>query len=427
MMFLTGDSKRYVTFIAYSVLVFVIVLKPVWGLKLNYSFSQSFDNSTNLLKIPDVLYNDKFENTINITSVNLKIDEQSNDLKSFIKYNVDYMDYGNNDLVNDLTRNNLEAELSWILSPGHYKWFFKDIYTQSRIEPSLLFNETNTQDVNQFITGPELEWKVNSSSIYLDSYIYDYNYSETKNDNKSIVTTLRWNKKISSGMDVFVKYSTKFLTYENEDLFNNYDQSSLVVGYAYKRNTNDLNISYGKIYVDSEDLSQDEFSDVQFNFRRQMSRFSILDLSYSSGISDQNDSIEDAGTVLSGVYEDRVSSVTYHRMSNRFGFDLKLTKREKLDKDKGYSDILEGSAVTLSSLLSPRSQIRLVYNDSKIVAESNLLNYEDNIYETRLEYSKSFNNKLSLRIYVSDLVSRSTDVFRQYKDERYGVALSFSR
>ena len=395
----------------------------------NVSFSHTIENSSNVQLIPndfiDLNLDVDYDDTINSSLIYVNFNEDSSGVKATVNYSINYLDYENN-IASDVTRNNLKSEVLWRITPGYYSWLFVDNFTQTRTDPSLVFSEANTQDVNEFITGPKFEWRVGDSTINLESSIHDYDYSETDNDSSDITTNLRWGKKMPSGMNLYLKYSTKYVTYEN-DALEGYSHSSVGVNFSYQRVTNNLDIFYGRTFLNSDDVDKNEFSNFSITYRRQISRSSFIRLVHTSGLNDQNDSIGSAGTVLNGVFVNTTSSINYNRTSSSLDFDIKFFQQNRKDSDTGSSDAKSGGEISLSRILDPRSQIRLSYKESHDRVNNVLVLYDDNVVESRLEYSKLFNNKLSLRVYASDIYVESSKSFRGYSDKRVGVTFSISR
>jgi len=430
MMFLVGRNVVVIRFLLRFIILVLLNLQVFFSVNVraitfDYGFSQSIESSSNILLVPEVLDNGEYEDTTNISTIYLRVNEDSADFKGFVDLNVNYIDFEKN-VASDVTRNHLNSDFLWTITPGHYSWLLNDSYTQTRTDPSLLFNESNTQNVNVLGTGPRFEWKVQDNVIYLDSYVYNYNYSVTDNDSTNIVSSLRWSKKMPSGMKMSLNVSTTIVSYDNPDEFTDYDKSSTGVSFQYIREINSFDIFYGKTFLNSDDVSRNEFSNSNILFSRKLSRFSKVDITYINGLSDQNDAIDTGGTVLSGVFVNKRSAISYQRESSGLGLNINVFDGERKSSDTGYLDAQKGSEISITRALSPRSRIQISYSDAQSKVNGGV-EYDDDTYNKRLEYIKRFNNRFSLKMFVSELFVKSSDVLRQYTDKRVGITFSISR
>lgn len=405
-----------------------MVLTPasVFAFNLDMSFSQAVTKSSNFLHIPEINKDQILEETINTSSVNVKLNEDSSEFNTTFDLNLSYLDYDSN-IIGDVTRNSLKSSVLWIITPKHYSWYFEDNYTQTQTDPSKVFSEANLQNVNQFVTGPELEWEIGDSVLHLDSYLYDYDFSQTDNDNSNVVSHLTWGKKIITGMMLDLTYSTKFVSYEDPDQFDDYNQSTAGVSLKYKRNINNYDVFYGKTILNRDGVLDQRFTDAHFIFSRQLSRYSVLSINYSNKISDSSGSLDEFGTSLDSVFVDENSSISYSRSSGTFGLELLYVDQNKNDTDSSDIDQRIVQSIVLSRKMAARSQFLVSYSDTNHLVDNSVVSYEDDFYESKLEYVKRFNNKITLKVFVSDLFVKSNDVARQYVDKRAGLTFAISR
>ena len=429
MMCLTGRRSDLsgrqlpITLIIMAVLLYCT---PVFALKLSYGVSQAYETTSNPLHLPVPEDDDTFEDVLAVSSVFLKVKEKTSILKSDVDLKISYLDYAD-DISSDLTRRNLKSSFLWFITPGYYSWYLVDNITQSVKDISLTSSEENTQDVNAFTTGPMLEWKLGNSKLKLNSYISTYTYEETNNDSKNVNSSLTWANELPSGLNLDMSYSTKFVSYDEDQIYSNYDQSTVGVSFKYKKKTNSLDVFFGRTFLNSDDLSESVFSQRRIKFKRTLSRFSSLSLEHSGGLSSKEESLIDGDTVLSGLHESLQTSLTYKRVGNVYGGGVKITEIEKKNVDSDALDNKQVGSVDIYRLMSSKSKISFIYGQSMNEVKVGATQYETDETTKKITYIKLFNNKLSFSIHVSEVNVESENVFRQYTDKRAGITLSIQR
>ena len=410
------------------------VFTDVVAVNMDMSFSQSVLNSSNILHLPDNLPEavlEKSEEVISTSTVNVKLIDDSSRVDTSFDLALNYLDY-QEDIISDTSRATLKASFLWTITPKHYSWLFEDSYTQTQKDPSLVFSEANIQNVNQFVTGPEFEWVIGDSAIHLDSYLTDYNFSETDNDNSSVVSNFKWGKKIPGGMTFDVTYSTKIVSYEKNDIYDDYSQSTAGVDFKYNKKVNSFDVFYGVTKLDKDGSNDDSFTSARATFKRQMSRQSSITLKHTNKLSDSSGSVDEFGTPLDGVFVDNKTTLAYTRMSSSFGLSMELEEQSKKDTDIFLIDESFNQKIVLTRRLAARSQIQISYSDRRRIFKNDpdelaTGNYEDNVFESKIEYSKRLSKRMSFKLFVSDLFVKSTDENRQYNDKKTGFTFSVSR
>lgn len=398
----------------------------VFALKLNYGYSQSYEDTSNATHVADINNNGQAEDTIQISTVFMKLKENTTALKSSVELEVNYRDYVNN-ISDDTTQNTLKSEFVWLITPGYYSWYLSENINQTQTDPALPESETNTQEVNTFSTGPKLEWKIGASSLKFDTFINDYIYENTDDDSTSITSSLRWGNVNSSGFKYDLESSTKIVSFKDETIHAPYDQSSLGFNFKYDKQTYAVEVFFGETFLNSEEVTDTIFESEEVTLKRKLTRYSSVKLSYTNGISDKSDSIASGGTALSGLNISQNTSLSYERASNTFGMSLKYYENEKTAAVNGSSESKVGSQLTLSRILAARSRVEFSYSELVGTIDVGSANYEDTTYVTKLSYLKKFNNKISFSLYSSNTENKSTDVLRQYADYRVGVTISIIR
>ena len=421
-----SDIFRYQLHIFLMIVGSLLYCDEVYALKLNYGVSQSYETTSNPLYLPIPEDDDRFEDVLTTSSVFLKAKEKTATLKSDVDLKLSYLDYAN-DISSDLTRKNLKSSFLWVITPSYYSWYLTDNITQSVKDVSLISNDENKQDVNAFTTGPRLQWKIGNSLLKLNSYVSKYSYEETNNDSNNVNSSLTWANSLSSGVKLDVSYATKYVNYDEDQIYGNYDQSTVGVGVKYKKKTNELEAFYGRTFLNSDELSESAFSQRKIKFKRILSRFSSLSLEHSSGLSSKEESLADGDTLLSGLHENLQTSLMYKRAGNVFGGSIKLTDTEKKNIDSGTLDDKQAGSINIYRLMSSRSRLSLLYsqaeNDVKISGDQ----YQSTEIIKKVSYIKLFNNKLSLSVHLSEVNMDSDNFLRRYTDKRAGLTLSIQR
>ena len=429
MMCLTGrrsDLFRYQLLIFLMIIVNFFYCDSVYALKLNYGMSHSYESTSNPLYLPIPEDDDTFEDVLVTSSVFIKAKEKTSSLKSDVDLKLSYLDYANN-ISSDQTRKNLKSSFLWVITPSYYSWYLTDNITQSVKDASLVSSDENKQDVNAFTTGPRLQWKIGNSLLKLNSYVSNYSFEATNNDSNNVNSSLTWVNNLPSGVKLDVSYATKYVNYEEDQIYGNYDQSTVGVGIKYKKKTNELEASYGRTFLNSDELSESVFSQRKIKYKRIMSRFSSLSLEHSSGLSSKEESLADGDTLLSGLHENLQTSLVYKRAGNVFGGSIKLTDTEKKNIDSGILDDKQAGSINIYRLMSSRSRISILYSQAENDVKTSGTQYQSTEITKKVSYIKLFNNKLSLSVHLSEVNMDSDNFFRRYTDKRAGLTLSIQR
>jgi len=429
MTFLNGRNKikpKRVSFrLFFMCVLYVGVSNKSFSFSLDFGFIQSFEKSSNFLKVPDVQADGQFEETIRTSSVYFKLDEDISYIKSNIDLNISYLDFEKG-LASNVTRNTLSSDLLWVVTKNRYFWYLKDVYSQTRTDATELITETNTQNVNQFMAGPKFVWQVGDSALNLEFYIINYDYSVTDNDTTSVTSNIDWVRKVSGGISLSLRYSTEYISYDSSHTLEDYDKSTLGINFEYKRVANYLNAFLGKTLLNNTDGGTTTTASLLYT--RQLTRYSSLGFNYSNNLSNENDSIDTQGTAISGVFFDKRYSVTYKKNNRGSGYDMKYEEYQKDDYDSVDEDKRVISQIVLFKNLSARSRVSVTYSDTSLqVVDSDDQDYEDDAYERKVGYQKLFNNKLTMNLFVSEVLVKSDLYVRQYFDKRIGISFSIAR
>ncbi|MDH5424051.1 MAG: hypothetical protein OEY29_03530 [Gammaproteobacteria bacterium] len=412
--------------------IFLLVsLLLFWGdlqaLVLDAGAKQSYETTSNILKVPEDGSGATVpvEESISITGIYLKVNEDAAGLTANLEININYMDFVNN-YASDVTRSSLKTDANWIIRKGRYSWYLRDTFSQTRIDTSLNFNENNIQDVNELVTGPVFDWEVSGNSLKLSSYVYAYDYSETDNDNSSVITNLIWSRNMSAGKELYLKYTTKVVSYESNSLLNDYDQSTLGVGFKYSKRVDAFDVFFGKSALSGD--AGNDYTTSSFLYKRKTTRLSNISLGYAKTLSDNNNAIDSLGTPLNGVYIEKVSSINYQTNGITTGYDLRLEEKVREDTVEDDEDIRLTKTFTMYINISDKSRLDLSYIDSENQIDSgSLQNYQNNMYTSKLSYIKRLNNKMSFVGFLSEEIVVSTIAQYQYNDKRIGFTFSISR
>lgn len=432
MMSLNGHRLRLNLIANSGFIYFVLVLlvvnnSEVIAVTFDTSYIQTIEQSSNVLHKLDALDIGLYEETITTSALAFKLVDDGSEVKAHFDLRLSYLDYENN-ILEDTERNSLNSEVTWFITRGFYSWYFKDNYTQITLDRLDVASESNQQNVNEFVTGPRLEWHLGSSIINLDSYLALYDYSETENNNNSsVLTKLKIGKKMPSGMTLSLDYITKFVSYENRVTESDFDKQSLGLSFLYDREVNKFNAFIGRSIHDSDGSKPESSSDTRLSYKRVMSKSSYMTLAYSNRLADRNDAIETQGASLSSVFTEEKSSFEYHKSSGVSGLSIKYKKISNDVNELNESDTAISSELLFSRNISVKSQLVLKYSDKYKEIELNTDSIVESEYSKSLEYIKLFNNKMTMKIRLSELSNVSSDLQREYKDNRVSVTFSISR
>lgn len=410
--------------------ILILSAPKAHALKFNFGVSQSYEDISNAAHASEadvaLAADDFFRDTLVISSLFLKFKEESSILKSTVDFKVNYLDYVN-DVASDLTRNNLKSSFLWEITPGYYSWYLVENIVQSQIDVSLVVSEENTQDVNEFLTGPRFNWQLGSSTLKLNSYINNYTYSSTDNDSTNLVTELIWRNELASGVKLDMKYATRYVSFDRDQIYDSYDQSTIGAGLKYKKNTNNIDIFLGKTFLNSENVDDSVFEDERIKLTRDLTRYSSLGLLYSNGLSSRDESLSAGGTVLNGVFISKETVLTYKRSSHVFGLEVKITQSERNNVDTATTNDERADEITFYRILASRSKLDFTFGEVTNTVQVGTENYIDKTYVKKIRYIKRFNNKLSFSAHVSELYVVSDDPNRQFNDKRIGITISIER
>lgn len=416
--------------VLYVTIISMLLASKAYALKFNFGVSQSYEDISNVLHVPDFIVDaapdDFFRDTLVTSSLFLEFKEDSSVLKSTVDLKVNYLDYVD-DVSSDLTRNDVNSTFLWEITPGYYSWYLVENIVQSQTDVSLVVSEENTQDVNEFLTGPRFNWQLGSSTLKLNSYINNYTYSSTDNDSTSLVTELIWRNELASGVKLDMKYATRYVSFDNDQVYDSYDRSTIGAGLQYQKKTHNIDVFLGKTFLNSENVDDSVFEDERITLTRNLSRYSSLVFLYSNGLSSRDESLSTGGTFLNGVFFSKETVLTYKRSSDVFGLEVKITQRERNNIDTATTDDTRADEITFYRVLTSRSKLDFTFGEVTNTVQVGTENHIDTTYVKKVRYIKRFNNKLSFSAHVGELDVVSDDPNRQFNDIRLGITISIER
>jgi len=119
--------------------------------------------------------------------------EDTANLVANIDASLQLINYDDNQ-TQDESIGHLVANALWVLSPGHYEWFFSDTYTQTLVDSFDGDTPANRQNVNAFSTGPNIAFKIDSTNNFniearVETISFENNQSVIDADNDRVELT----------------------------------------------------------------------------------------------------------------------------------------------------------------------------------------------------------------------------------------------
>lgn len=409
-----------------TIWVLVIISLPVNSLELGYELGAQFHSSENIFLVSKESVVMPQEEITHTSYIKLNAVENSQFLQAQFNSDFSYQTY-QFETSSDSYVGSLFSELLWDISSGMYSWYLFEKYSQIAIKTNEPLTNSNQQNINEFVSGPNLKWQIGRVDwIEFEARLHSFYFENSNTNNERVSGVIRWAKSLSQSMRLSLTYNSIKTDFQDEGNNNNFTQSNVYVGISYQRNLNNFELNLGKASLNEENLPVSNSNYVNIILRRQMTGGSSVNLEYRQDISDASNEIESGLSALVGVFKQKSSSIEYVKEASTvsWGFQFISTKR---DNDISTDNEIEDSVIfNISKIVGVRSNLSLAL-ESKSKEVNSLIQggYTDTEYRTALNYNYRINRNLFTMFASESLMRLSTESFREYEDTRIHVTFSY--
>lgn len=404
-------------------------------LKYDLAMSLSGDDNADLVLKPA---NDEWIQTIKGT---VYIVETSANLIANFKVSLTTNKYRNNQSKNS-TIGNLSGTGKWIIQPNHLEWFLSEVYTQTVLDPLAPNIESNRQDTNAILTGPNYYWRLNANNnVNVEARIGSVNFENKIGDKTNVSTALRWLYKVNPKFNASLNSEISVVDYvENET--NDNTQKSLFLGADYVAGRNIYKAEAGITQIDYTQKENQSGPRYLFSLKNQRTRNSSIQLTYQQNISDigtklisnlsnldvPETAVNDSEvTSLSDIFTEDNIDLTYRKTSESIALVLSASDRKQTyNENNTLNRVVRRYSIKPTYHLSQISSIGLEAIKSITLYKDSAPRIEDVDYFYRLKYSYKLKKNIALNLNVESLKRESNDPLRDYKDNRVILTVKYS-
>lgn len=426
---------RVIKLLSFSLLFLTSSIGLAIDLKYSLDMSLTRDDNIDLVLKPA---NDEWVRTIKGT---VYLVETSANLIANFKASYSANQFRNNQSKNSST-SNLSGTGKWIIQPNHLEWFLSEVYTQTVLDPLAPNIESNRQDTNAILTGPNYYWRLNAkNNINVEARVGSVNFENNVGDKTNVSTALRWIYKVNPKFNASLNSEITVVDYtENET--SDITQKSLFLGADYEKGRNiykaEAGITQNKNDKNDKKLEQRYL----FSLKNQRTRNSSIQLTYQHKISDsgtkllsgvldlelpETDVNGSEVTFLSDIFTEDNVDLTYNKKSESIELALSASDRKKTyDENNTLNRKVRRYIIKPTYHLSQISSIGLEAIKSITLYKDLAPRLEDVNYIYRLKYNYKLKKNIALNLTVESLKKESSDPLRDYKDNRLSLTVKYS-
>lgn len=341
----------------------------------------------------------------------------------------------------DAVTGNLFAEGRWIIKPRHFEWFLSDIYTQTAINPLQSDIQSNRQDTNTFLTGPNYFLRLNSlNNLNFEARAGRVDYSTTNEDNNRVSAAMRWLYQVNSTMTDSINWEIEKLDFDDASL-DDYHRKNLYARIEYINGRNTFAAEAGVTNIDYELQENQEGQRYLFSIENQRTSTSNIELRYSHRITDTATEllisslnlpiteINPAGSLIpaSDIYTDDTLFFEYNNTTSTGAIILTLNQSAQDFKTQNTFDQISTTlSLNTTYNFSQVSSLALeaLQTKTKYVNIVPLLEDIDNRLGLTYSYNSSRNLRLSFSLFKTERTSTNTT--RNFQDNAAMITLTYT-
>lgn len=368
----------------------------------------------------------------------LNLVENSADLTANANLSVSSINY-RNDQVQDTTVTNLILNSLWIIQPRHFEWFLSDVFTQTVVDPLASNTQSNRQDANAFLTGPNYYWRLNSRhNINFEARLGSIRFENQAGDNDRLTTATRWQYLVNSALTMRLNLEIDKIDLK-DDTQSDYTNSNLYLSADYTRGRNTFEAEAGITRIDYD--SQDDSTGQRYRLAvdNQRTRTSNIRLEYSRLKTDTGTQLFTAtsgtgsigGVAGSSVANDVFTSENYLLNYNKTlvsgSYRINLSRNElRYETQITLDTIRDAASLQGTYNFSQTSSFTLEGTRTDTTFTNQTPERKDKDYLLRASYIYNVSQELRLSLVYETNERKSTDITSQYEDKSITVTLSYT-
>jgi hypothetical protein len=187
----------------------------------------------------------KVSQTMAVADVDFDVKKQSRLLDVDAKGNFSYLDYLQNAYDSQLT-GRFDGLAHYAIIPERVIWALQDNFGQAALDPFTPTTPQNLENVNYFSTGPDVNFRLGSTSfLNLSARYARTTYATSPYNSNRGFGSLAWGLQLSSLSSVSLNADTERVQFENTVVNSDFDRSNGFVRYSIQGARTELSADLG--------------------------------------------------------------------------------------------------------------------------------------------------------------------------------------
>lgn len=402
------------------------------ALEMTYTLGSSIARHDNINLVANPV-SEEWVTTLNGTMV---ITENSPSLVANIGTNISALYYKNKQ-QQDATVAGLNALGRWIIKPSQFEWFFSDVLSQTAIDPLQSNTQSNRQDTNSFLTGPNYFWRLNSRhNLNFEARMGSVTFTNNVGNNDRTTSAIRWLYKANRTTTNSVNWELEKLNFTDNSV-SDYSRQNLYARINYIRARNTYTAEAGVTNINYTSQGQQGGQRYLLSIQNQRTRNSNILFSYSHRITDTGTALltvpatqtiansTSSLTPAGDVYTDNRLTFIYTKTTTTGGVVLNLSNSIQDYRTQNIFDVESTTASILPRYnFSQISSLSLEASQTLIKYKNTTPKRKDNDSRLRVIYNYNSGRNIILSLAATHIKRESTDISRNY--ENNNIMLTFT-
>jgi len=416
----------------FSIIILFTLASRTFAVNFDYSVEASLVRYDNINRRPVPVG----EEWAQLISGELNFTENTTNVISKINTQITSISYRNNQ-QNDETIGKLSASVLWIITPRHFEWLVEDIYTQILINPFDNNIQSNRQNVNAFLTGPNYYWRLNSRhNIDFEIRYASVRFEDKVGNNERQLSAVRWVYEVNSSVTASLNSELEKIDFE-EDTRDDLLRSDIFAAIDYVRGRNTIKAEAGTTNIDYDLQPSVSLPRYKLSIQNQRTRTSSIRLEYSEKITDagrnlvatiprDNNDQDIPISSVADIFKDERVGLIYNKELNSGNFKVLFAKNKQIyDQQPTLDRNRDIITVRISHYFNRVSLIELegVQSEIEYFRSTPQRNDVDNYYKVSYTYTSSRNLRLILS--AESFERESTDPTKAFEDKKILFSIKY--
>jgi hypothetical protein len=320
---------------------------PAAAAEFNYEVGVAYGHSDNIARTQD----DPVSEDIAAATLKFSVDQRSRHLRADLVGDLAWNEYLNDTFDSELT-GNFAGAATFGLLPDRIEWFVGDSFGQVLSDPFIPATPENSENINQFSTGPNFIAAFGSQMrLQLTARYINTDFEELPFDSQSYRGELALIRVLSERSAISLNLRNEDVTLDEELLQADYKNTELFLRYEASGARTNLNLDLGASQLDREAVAEKEDGLVlRTEISRRLSASSLAQLSagreFANSGSAFSSSLASSGVDLSTApgrqsaqpFTSDYASLRWNFDRNRTGLGLYGTWSERTYEDEATLD-----------------------------------------------------------------------------------------